>query len=155
MVQPVASAGATLHMIWLSGQFQGVMKLQTPIGSFTIIVVPRSSSNLKSLRMLIAVARWPMPIGTCARCARLAGAPISSVTAVARSPKRFWYSARMRFSTSMRSSRVVCDQVANAFRAAFTALSTSAAEPSEILPATFSVAGLMTSSVLGSTGSTH
>ena len=46
MVQPVASAGATLQAIWLIGQFQGVMKPQTPIGSLTISVVPRSSSNL-------------------------------------------------------------------------------------------------------------
>ena len=46
MVQPVASAGATLVAIWFSGQFHGVMKPQTPIGSFTSRVVPRSSSNL-------------------------------------------------------------------------------------------------------------
>ena len=30
---------------WLSGQFQGVMKPQTPIGSLTRSVVPRSSSK--------------------------------------------------------------------------------------------------------------
>jgi hypothetical protein len=89
MVQPVAMAGATLQAIWFSGQFQGVMKPQTPIGSLTIMVAPRSSSNLKSFRMAAAVARWPMPIGTWARWASDAGAPISSVTAVARSPKRF------------------------------------------------------------------
>ncbi len=87
-----------------------------------------------------------MPIGTWARWARLA---------VARSPKRFWYSARMRPSTSRRSSRLVCDQAGKALRAAMTALSTSAAEPSAILPQTSSVAGLMTSSVFNSTGSTH
>jgi hypothetical protein len=46
MVQPVARAGATLQAIWLTGQFHGVMKAQTPIGSFTSSVVPRSSSNL-------------------------------------------------------------------------------------------------------------
>ena len=45
MVQPVAMAGATLQAIWLIGQFQGVMKPQTPIGSFTRWVVPLSSSN--------------------------------------------------------------------------------------------------------------
>ena len=32
-VQPAASAGATLHMIWLTGQFHGVIRPQTPIGS--------------------------------------------------------------------------------------------------------------------------
>ena len=45
MVQPAASAGATLHMIWLIGQFHGVMKPQTPIGSRTISVVPCRCSN--------------------------------------------------------------------------------------------------------------
>ncbi len=45
MVQPAASAGATLQAIWLMGQFQGVMKPQTPMGSRAIRVVPRISSN--------------------------------------------------------------------------------------------------------------
>ena len=44
-VQPAASAGATLHMIWLTGQFHGVIRPHTPIGSRRIMVVPRSSSN--------------------------------------------------------------------------------------------------------------
>ena len=33
IVQPAASAGATLHMIWFSGQFHGVIRPHTPIGS--------------------------------------------------------------------------------------------------------------------------
>src|SRR5882757_6250393 len=45
-VQPVASAGQTLAAIWLIGQFQGVINAQTPIGSFTMRVSPRCSSNL-------------------------------------------------------------------------------------------------------------
>ncbi len=45
MVQPAAIAGATLAAIWLSGQFQGVMKAHTPIGSETTEVVPICSSN--------------------------------------------------------------------------------------------------------------
>jgi hypothetical protein len=45
MVQPTASAGPTLAAIWFSGQFQGVMKPQTPIGSLTMMVEPRSYSN--------------------------------------------------------------------------------------------------------------
>ena len=45
MVQPVARAGPTLQAIWFTGQFHGVMKAQTPIGSLTIRVVPRSCSN--------------------------------------------------------------------------------------------------------------
>ncbi len=83
------------------------------------------------------------------------GAPISSDTASPRSAERFWYSARMACSRSSRSSRVLTDQVAKAFRAAFTALSTSAAVPSAILPETCSVVGLSTSKDFGSTGSTH
>ena len=34
-MHPAASAGMTLHVIWLIGQFQGVIMPQTPIGSFT------------------------------------------------------------------------------------------------------------------------
>jgi len=35
IVQPDASAAATLRTAWLSGKFQGVMARQTPIGSRT------------------------------------------------------------------------------------------------------------------------
>src|SRR5690606_3707772 len=45
MVQPTARAGATLQPIWFDGQFHGVMKPQTPIGSRPIMVVPRCSSK--------------------------------------------------------------------------------------------------------------
>ena len=45
MVQPAASAGKTLQAIWLAGQFHGVMKPHTPIGSRRSSVVPRSWSN--------------------------------------------------------------------------------------------------------------
>ena len=45
IVQPAASAGATLHAIWFTGQFHGVMKPQTPIGSCTMRVVPWFSTN--------------------------------------------------------------------------------------------------------------
>jgi len=45
IVQPVASAGATLQAIWFIGQFHGVMRPQTPIGVFCSMVVPRSSSK--------------------------------------------------------------------------------------------------------------
>ena len=62
IVQPVASAGATLAAIWLIGQFHGVISAQTPIGSRTIRVLPRCSSNANSLRMLSATFRWMCPI---------------------------------------------------------------------------------------------
>jgi len=45
MVQPTASAGATLQLIWLIGQFHGVMKAQTPIGTFSIRVAPWRSAK--------------------------------------------------------------------------------------------------------------
>ena len=50
IVQPAASAGATLHITWLIGKFHGVISAQTPIGSFATIVVPRSVSNAKVFR---------------------------------------------------------------------------------------------------------
>ena len=96
-----------------------------------------------------------MPRSTCGPAASEAGAPISSVTALGQVAEALLVLGQDRRSTSRRSSRLVCDQVANALRAALTALSTSAAEPSAILPDTCSVAGLTTSSVFGSTGSTH
>ena len=40
MVQPAASAGATLQAIWFSGQFHGVIIPTTPTGSRTIIAEP-------------------------------------------------------------------------------------------------------------------
>ena len=40
MVQPAASAGATLQAIWLSGQFQGVIMPMTPTGSRTSMAEP-------------------------------------------------------------------------------------------------------------------
>jgi hypothetical protein len=43
IVQPAASAPATLHAIWFAGQFQGVIMPTTPIGSRTIAVGPMSS----------------------------------------------------------------------------------------------------------------
>ena len=44
-VQPAARAGATLHAIWLIGQFHGVIRPQTPTGSLMICVLPRFSSK--------------------------------------------------------------------------------------------------------------
>ena len=45
MVQPAASAGATLQAIWFSGQFQGVIMPMTPTGSRTTMAVPTFSSK--------------------------------------------------------------------------------------------------------------
>ena len=46
MVQPAASAGATLQAIWFSGQFHGVIMPTTPIASRVIIAALCISSNL-------------------------------------------------------------------------------------------------------------
>ena len=156
IVQPAASAGATLQAIWLAGQFHGVISPQTPTGSRTTMVEPSIRSNLNSFSTFSATMKWPRPAGPCIGSATLAyGAPISSLIACARSPMRFWYTSRMRPSSAMRSSRVVREYVSNARCAAATARSTSAREPSEITPVTASVAGLTTSSVCGWAASTH
>src|ERR1700682_6544328 len=50
MVQPAANAGTTFAATWFIGQFQGVIKAQTPTGSCTNRVVPRISSDFKVFR---------------------------------------------------------------------------------------------------------
>ena len=79
IVQPAASAGATLHVIWFTGQFHGVMKPQTPIGSRTISVVPRVSLELVVLQHLDRLRSGaPIPVAACAAFESQIGAPISS-----------------------------------------------------------------------------
>ena len=60
-----------------------------------------------------------------------------------------------RCSSSRRSSRLVREKVSKALRAALTALSTSAAEPAEMWPATCFVGRIDHVELLGVTGSTH
>ncbi len=84
-VQPAAIAGATLHTIWLSGQFHGVMRAQTPIGSRTMRVSPRISEKAKSSSPLIVASRCACPAQACASRAQVIGAPISWLTAWAMS----------------------------------------------------------------------
>ena len=43
--QPAASAGATLQTIWFRGQFHGVIRAATPIGSLTIRLEPLTRLN--------------------------------------------------------------------------------------------------------------
>jgi len=61
----------------------------------------------------------------------------------------------MRSSRAIRSPTLVCEKLEKAARAAFTARSTSSAEPTEMRPAEASVAGLMTSMLRAVTGSTQ
>ena len=52
-----AKAGATLQAIWFIGQFHGVIIPTTPTGSFTIKLVPNSSSKLKFAKIPAVVAK--------------------------------------------------------------------------------------------------
>ncbi len=88
--------------------------------------VPRSRSS--------SARRWPSGGGPCP-CRPAVPRPATAAHPSPRSPRRRGrrcaseYSARIACSRSSGSSRLLCDQVANARRAALTALSTSAAEP--------------------------
>jgi hypothetical protein len=88
MVQPAASAGATLQAIWFSGQFQGVISPTTPIPSRTTRVPLRCSSNANASSALMVDARWACPAAAWELRARPIGAPISSDTARAISSMR-------------------------------------------------------------------
>ena len=80
-MQPAASAGPTLQVIWLSGQFQGVIKPTTPIGSLTTSepFLIRSNSKLSSVSTIFSRCVSPTP--TCESSAKPRGAPISRETA--------------------------------------------------------------------------
>ena len=75
IVQPAANAGATLHAIWLMGQFQGVISPQTPIGSRTMRLSPMAVSNSRLARTSRVTMKWPSPAVAWARCASQSGAP--------------------------------------------------------------------------------
>ena len=77
MVQPAASAGMTFAATWFMGQFQGVIKAQTPTGSWSRRVLPRRSSNLKVFSTSIIASMWPTPMRVCEPRASDTGAPIS------------------------------------------------------------------------------
>ena len=88
MVQPAASAGPTLQVIWFSGQFQGVMRPTTPTGSLTTSDVPLRSSKAKPSSTCAIFCRWLRPMPTWLESAKGRGAPISRDTATARSFER-------------------------------------------------------------------
>ena len=136
MVQPAAIAGATLQAIWFSGQFQGVMKPQTPADSLTIRVLPRSSNSKSSgfsARSSHATANLRC-FRQSHRCAFLSRS---------RQPSSFLpLSPAIMFpSTFLRVSMLEVDQEANA-ALAFAAPSTSAAVPMDGGKGLF-VAGLL------------
>ncbi len=155
IVQPAASAGATLQAIWLIGQFHGVISAHTPIGSLTSSVVPISCSNWYSASTRRAVMKCPTPAPAWARSAIDSGAPISWLIVSPMSVIRVWYTSMIRSSRASRSSTGVCDHVSNAALAAATAASTSACVPIAIVVIGSSVAGLITARVVSPSGSTH
>ena len=82
--------------------------------------------------------------------------PTSVIIASAICGMRFLYASRSAVSSSMRSSRLVCDQLSKARWAASTADSTSAEEAAATRAASSSVAGFTTTiSFPGWAGSTH
>mmetsp|Transcript_11655 Transcript_11655/g.16868 ORF Transcript_11655/g.16868 Transcript_11655/m.16868 type:complete len:272 (-) Transcript_11655:41-856(-) len=130
-VQPAKSAGAILHAIWLRGQFHGVMQPTTPMGSFTISVLPMSSvhSKASSSARPRVVIQCMLNMNDCTRAAKSLGAPSSFCRFLATSPWRSEYSSRIRSRYSRRSSTLVRDHVLNASAAASTALAVSSDEP--------------------------
>ncbi len=88
MVQPAAMAGPTLQAIWFSGQFQGVIMPQTPMGSRRTMVVPLSVSNSKFSSTSIIFFRCAMPMGAWDSRANFTGAPISRERVAASSSMR-------------------------------------------------------------------
>ena len=102
-MQPAAKAGATLQAIWFIGQFHGVIIPTTPTGSFTIKLVPNSSSKLKFAKIPAVVAKWNRPVPACAALARPFGAPISEVIAVAKSSDLDPIISVILFNSSSRS----------------------------------------------------
>ena len=57
IAQPAAKAGPTLQVIWFSGQFHGVMRPTTPIGSLTTSDVPLKCRNSKAFSTSIIFSR--------------------------------------------------------------------------------------------------
>jgi hypothetical protein len=106
-VQPAASAGASLDVIWLSGQFQGVIRPHTPIGSRRMSVSPINRSNLYDLRTETISVKWPSALIVCISCEKVIGEPISAVIARANSPPRASNPLTIRRSKASRSLRLV------------------------------------------------
>jgi hypothetical protein len=92
-VQPAATAGTTFSVTWFIGQFHGVMRPHTPIGSCRIRSPGASGdsgrSNSKSSSTLMKASIWPCPEPTWASLDMRMGAPISCDMVLAiSSPRR-------------------------------------------------------------------
>ena len=89
IVHPAASAGATFSITWFIGQFQGVIRAQTPTGSYRIMSPgawsPKGRSKAKPFAVRMVFFKCPAPAPTCAVFANVIGAPISELMACAMS----------------------------------------------------------------------
>ncbi len=142
-VQPAASAGATLRVIWFSGKFQGVMQPTTPIGSRTTSDLPygpatsSSHSNARATRAKLAQFQTGVP--TCTGLASLSGMPTSRAIAVPISSMRALSPAEILSRKAARVSTGNPAQPSKAARAASTASAASAAVPAGTVAMTSSV----------------
>ena len=91
-VQPAASAGTTFSVTWFIGQFHGVIRPHTPIGSRTMrspgFFSSSGSSNSKRCRTSMKLLMWPAPQAAWDSSASFIGAPISAEMALAMSRMR-------------------------------------------------------------------
>jgi len=82
----------TFSVTWFIGQFQGVIRPQTPIGSWMMYSPGASSrsgcSKRNSLRARMNALIWPSPAAACAFWDSVIGAPISLEIAAAISSAR-------------------------------------------------------------------
>ena len=90
MVQPAVSAGMTFRKVRNMGQFQAAIRPHTPIGSCTSKVEPRKHSKAERSSTAMVSTAVTTPKATWGPCARVVGAPISSVSASAISGMRRW-----------------------------------------------------------------
>ncbi len=128
-VHPAARAGATLQATWFSGQFQGVIRPHTPIGSRRTTESPARVSNSNSLSAAAATPKCAAPSRACAPWDSFAGAPISAVMAAAKSARRSLHRVAISASKAARFSAGQREYSAKAARAALTAWSTSSRVP--------------------------
>jgi hypothetical protein len=115
-----------------------VIAATTPIASCVTWMPSTSSSNAKSFSTSIATRTCSIPKWHCPARENAIAAPISAVIAWAKSSVRSSSRSLIRVSSAIRSSTEVCENEANARRAAATARSTSAALPAAMWPITSS-----------------
>ena len=158
-VQPASSAGITLSVTWFIGQFHGVIRPTTPIGSSAMRSSGAWGPSGRTHSIRSKAARKPSRCqgrqGAWSARAMSMGAPISRLIACAISSARASYWARIPSTTRRRSAGALTDHASNARLAAATAASVSAWSPSEITAQASSVEGSMTAQSRGAAGSTH